>query len=171
MKETIRMAGIIRESIVDGPGLRMAIFCQGCAHACEGCHNPETWDFKGGYDSKIVNILKAIDEDPLLDGVTFSGGDPIYQAEAFYELAKEIKKRNLNILIYTGFTYEELLEMGKKDHYVLDLLKLTDTLIDGRFELAKRSIALTFRGSTNQRIINVQESLKQGKVVLDERYN
>ena len=171
MKDTIRMAGIIRESIVDGPGLRMAIFCQGCAHACKGCHNPETWDFKGGYDSKIENIIKAIDEDPLLDGVTFSGGDPMYQPEAFYELAKQIKERKLNILIYTGFTYEELLEMGEKDHYVIDLLKLTDTLIDGKFELDNRDISLLFRGSKNQRIIDVQASLKQGKVVLDERYN
>jgi len=170
MKESIRMAGIIRESIVDGPGLRMAIFCQGCAHKCHNCHNPETWDFNGGYDSYIKNILKAIDEDPLLDGVTFSGGDPMYQAEAFYELAKEIKARNKNILIYTGFTYEELLEMSKEDKYIIELLKLTDILIDGRYDETKRDISLLYRGSKNQRIIDVQKSLENGEVILDSRY-
>lgn len=168
MIDTLRIAGVYRESIVDGPGLRFAIFCQGCSHECEGCHNPETWDFNGGYDCSFEKLLNAIDENPLLDGVTFSGGDPIYQAEAFYYFSKELKKRNLNILIYTGFTFEELLEL--EDPFVLKLLSLTDTLIDGKFRLDERDLSLLFRGSKNQRIIDVQKSLKEGKVLLDERY-
>lgn len=170
MVDTLRIAGVYRESIVDGPGLRFAIFCQGCSHACKGCHNPETWDFNGGYDCSFEKLLKAIDENPLLDGVTFTGGDPLYQAESFYYFAREIKKRNLNILIYTGFTFEELMEMQKENPFVLKLLELTDILIDGKFELEKRDLSILFRGSSNQRIIDVQKSLKEGKVSLDERY-
>ena len=170
MKDTIRIFGIIRESIVDGPGFRFVVFCQGCAHACEGCHNPESWDFNGGYDCEITKIINAIDENPMLDGVTFSGGDPIYQAEAFYTLAAELKKRNLNIMLYTGSTYEELLEMCEKDHWVKDLLGLTDILVDGRFELANRDLTLQFRGSSNQRIINMNKTRSEGRIVLDERY-
>lgn len=171
MKDSIRIAGIIRESIVDGPGIRFVVFCQGCAHACKNCHNPESWDFKGGYDCEIDKILDAIDKDPLLDGVTFSGGDPIYQAESFYELAKEIKKRNLNIVLYTGFTFEELIEREKEDPFIEKLLSLVDILVDGPFIDEKKDLTLLFRGSNNQRIIDVQNTLKQGKIVLDMRYN
>ena len=115
--KTIRIAGVYRESIVDGPGIRFSIFSQGCRHNCEGCHNPETHDFKGGYDCDIDKIVEEILKNPLLDGVTFTGGDPMFQTEGFYLLAKKIKeKRNdLNILIYTGYTYEELLEISKED--------------------------------------------------------
>lgn len=171
MKDSIRIAGIIRESIVDGPGIRFVVFCQGCAHHCKNCHNPESWDFEGGYDCSIEKILKAIDEDPLLDGVTFSGGDPIYQAENFYNLAIEIKKRNLNIMLYTGFTYEELLIKSKEDMYITKLLELTDLLVDGPYIEEKRDLTLLFRGSNNQRIIDVKRSLKEQHVILDERYN
>lgn len=170
MKDTIRIAGVVRESIVDGPGLRFAVFCQGCSHDCPGCHNPESHDFNGGYDCEISKILDAIDKNPLLDGVTFTGGDPVFQAEAFVSLAKEIKKRNLNIVLFTGFTYEELLERAEKHPYVKELMELTDILIDGRFEKDKRDLTLLFRGSSNQRVINMEKTREKGEIVLDERY-
>ena len=162
MKE-LRLAGVIRESIVDGPGLRMTIFTQGCPHNCEGCHNPQTHDFKGGYISHPENILKAIDEDPLLRGVTFSGGEPFMQPEALAQLAEEIHKRGLDVLTYTGFTFEQIIDSG--DDRKLALLKQTDYLIDGKFVLALRSLELHFRGSSNQRIIAVKRSLEEGRAV------
>ena len=170
IKDTIRIAGVVRESIVDGPGLRFAVFCQGCPHGCKGCHNVATHDFLGGYDCEIQKILDAIDRNPLLDGVTFSGGEPLCQPEAFYKLAVEIKKRNLNIMTYTGYTYEELLEMGEKDHWITDLLSLTDLLVDGRFVEEERDLTLLFRGSRNQRVIDMNLTRERGEAVLAEKY-
>ncbi len=167
---TIRLAGVVRESIVDGPGLRFTVFCQGCPHDCEGCHNPATHDFDGGYDCEISKVLAAIDENPLLDGVTFSGGEPMCQPKAFLVLAREIKKRNLSIVIFTGYEFEELLDMAKTDAQVLELLGLTDLLIDGRFILAERDLTLKFRGSKNQRIIDVPKTLRTGEICLAEKY-
>ncbi len=166
MADTIRIAGVLRESIVDGPGIRFAIFCQGCPHNCVGCHNMATHDFSGGYDCEIDKIMKAIDENPLLDGVTFSGGEPMCQPEAFYKLAVEVKKRNLNVLIYSGYTFEEILKLGEQNPYIIKLLHLTDILIDGRFNLEERDLTLVFRGSRNQRIIDVKATLETGKVEL-----
>lgn len=164
MKE-LRLAGVIRESIVDGPGIRLVIFTQGCPHHCEGCHNPQTHDFNGGYISNPENILKAIDQNPLLKGVTFSGGEPFMQAEALAELAVEIHRRNLDILTYSGFTFEEILESVDKHPDRKKLLEQTDYLIDGKFMLELKSLNLQFRGSSNQRIIDVKKSLEMGKVV------
>lgn len=168
---SIRIAGIIRESIVDGPGIRFVVFSQGCAHKCKNCQNPDSWDFNSGYDCDITKIIDAIDKDPLLDGVTFSGGDPIYQADRFLELALKIKERNLNIMLYTGFTFEELLEMKKNNVELSKLLDLVDLLVDGPYIDELRDLTLLFRGSKNQRIIDVKESLKTGSIILDERYN
>lgn len=167
---SIRLAGVIRESIVDGPGLRFTVFCQGCPHGCEGCHNPDTHDFGGGYDCEISKIVAAIDENPLLDGVTFSGGEPLCQPEAFLNLAKEIKKRNLNIVIYTGFKFEELQEKAKTDEALQNLLELTDLLIDGPFVLKQRDLTLLFRGSSNQRIIDMNRTRETGELCLAEKY-
>lgn len=167
---TIRLAGVVRESIVDGPGLRFTVFCQGCPHGCEGCHNPATHDFEGGYDCEISKIIAAVDENPLLDGVTFSGGEPMCQPEAFTVLAGELKKRNLNIMVYTGYTYEELLRLAETRPAVGKLLELTDYLVDGRFILAQRDLTLPFRGSTNQRILDMKQTLAAGKPVLAEKY-
>ena len=110
---SIRMAGVVRESIVDGPGLRFAVFCQGCPHGCKDCHNQETHDFKGGYDCDISKIVDAVCSNPLLDGVTFSGGEPFCQPESFYNLAVALKEArpDLNLMSYTGYTYEELKAM------------------------------------------------------------
>lgn len=167
---TIRLAGVVRESIVDGPGLRFTVFCQGCPHGCEGCHNPATHDFEGGYDCEISKIIAAVDENPLLDGVTFSGGEPMCQPEAFTVLAEELKKRNLNIMVYTGYTYEELLELAETRPAVGKLLELTDYLVDGRFILAQRDLTLPFRGSTNQRILDMKQTFAAGKPVFAEKY-
>ena len=167
---TIRLAGVVRESIVDGPGLRFTVFCQGCPHGCEGCHNPATHDFEGGYDCEISKIIAAVDENPLLDGVTFSGGEPMCQPEAFAALAEELKKRSLNIMVYTGYTYEELLKLAETRPAVGKLLELTDYLVDGRFILAERDLTLPFRGSTNQRILDMERTRAEGKPVLAEKY-
>ena len=167
---TIRLAGVVRESIVDGPGLRFTVFCQGCPHGCEGCHNPDTHDFSGGYDCDIDKILTAVDENPLLDGVTFSGGEPMCQPEAFSRLAAELKKRQLNIVTYTGYTYEELLEISKTRPAVKELLDLTDLLVDGRFVMAERDLTLLFRGSDNQRVIDMNLTRESGILTLAEKY-
>ena len=164
MKE-LRLAGVIRESIVDGPGIRMTIFTQGCPHHCEGCHNPQTHDFDGGYISHQENLLKAIDENPILQGVTFSGGEPFMQPEALAELAAEIHKRGLNVLTYTGFTFEELLESFDKFPQRKKLLEQTDYLIDGKFVMSLKTLDSKYRGSSNQRIIDVSQSLKCKKAV------
>lgn len=171
MKDTIRIAGVVKESIVDGPGLRFAVFTQGCAHHCPECQNPETWDFEGGYDCGIDKILKAMDENPLLDGITMSGGDPLYQAEASYSLCSKVKEKGLNVVVFTGYTYEELMELEKKDPWIEKLLSVTDILIDGRYEKDKRDLTLIFRGSSNQRVIDMNASRKEGRAVLHERYN
>lgn len=158
----IRLYGTVNDSIVDGPGLRYTVFAQGCLHACPGCHNPKSQDLQGGYLEDIDHILKDIDANPLLDGVTFSGGEPFLQCEAFFKLAHEVKKRQLHIIIYSGYMFEEILQMDQKAN---DLLALCDTLIDGRFVSSLRSLNLLYRGSSNQRIIDIQASLKNNKVV------
>ena len=169
--KTIRLAGVVRESIVDGPGIRFVVFCQGCIHDCPGCQNPDTHDFNGGYDCDIQKILEAVDQNKLLDGITFSGGEPFCQAGRFIPLAKEIRKREgLDILIFTGFTYEQLEDMGKSDPDVKELMDMADTLVDGRFVLEERDLSLRFRGSRNQRIIDMNATRKEGHVVLAEEY-
>lgn len=161
----LRIAGIEPESFVDGPGIRMTIFTQGCNHHCPGCHNPQTHDFSGGHFIEISEILSMIEENPLLDGVTFSGGDPMDQSLALIPLAREIKERGMNLVIYTGYTYEHLMDDLNHPEF-MELLTFADILIDGPFIMAKKSLELKFRGSSNQRIIDVQESIKAKKVVL-----
>lgn len=152
-KNTIRVAGILEESIVDGPGVRLVVFTQGCKHQCTGCHNPETHDFSGGYDIVIEEILTRLKENPMIDGITLSGGDPFEQAESCSILASRAKVLGYNVVAYTGYTYEILLK--NKKH--LQLLQYVDILIDGRFEIEKMDLTLAFRGSSNQRILYMQE--------------
>ena len=170
MKEitTLRIAGIIRESIVDGPGIRFAVFGQGCPHNCQGCHNPDSHDFEGGYDCAINKILEEIDKNPLLKGVTFSGGEPFCQAEEFAELGEKIRERGLSVVTFTGYTYEELLDLSNES--INRLLEVTDLLIDGRYEADKRDLTLKFRGSSNQRIIDMKKTRETGSMVLAEEY-
>ena len=164
----LRIAGIEPESFVDGPGLRMTIFTQGCHHNCPGCQNPQTHDFNGGHFIDIDEILEMIEENPLLDGITFSGGDPMDQAAALIPLAREIKERGLNLVIFTGYTYERLMDLAPERPDMFELLTFADILIDGPFIMAKKSLEIKFRGSTNQRIIDVQQSLVEGHVVLHQ---
>ncbi len=165
----IRIAGTVAESIVDGPGIRYTIFTQGCPHHCEGCHNPETHDFAGGRLAETDRIYEHIIKDPLLKGVTYSGGDPFCQPAPLYDLSKKLKENTkLDIMIYTGYTFEQLLEMSEKNEDVKNLLHIADIIVDGKFILAERSLELKFKGSRNQRIIDVPKSLEAGKVVLKE---
>lgn len=164
--DSIRLAGIVRESIVDGPGIRFTVFCQGCPHACEGCHNPETHDFAGGKDISIERLLEEIDKDKLLAGVTFSGGEPFCQAEAFACLGRGVKERGLNITVFSGYTLEELQDMAVQRADVRELLELTDILIDGPFINELRDLTLQFRGSSNQRVIDMNETRKTGKLAI-----
>ena len=142
---------------MDGPGFRTSIYCAGCAHECKGCHNPQSWDFNGGREMTTDEIMKIIEADPYAD-VTFSGGDPMYQAEGFIELARAIRERtNKTIWCYTGFTYEALLKMPKQR----ELLELIDVLVDGPFVESLRDPDLLFRGSSNQRIISLSQPLQK----------
>ena len=156
----LRLAGVIRESIVDGPGIRMTVFTQGCPHHCKGCHNEQTWDFSGGYDSSTERILEEAKKDPILRGLTFSGGEPFSQAEALSVLAKEAKENGYDIFCYTGYTFEHLLSQFDAHPEYKELLSNCDWLVDGPFILDKRSLMLKFRGSTNQRILDVKKSLE-----------
>ena len=166
MKGTVRIAGIIEESIVDGPGIRMVIFAQGCPHRCKGCHNPETHDFEGGYLMSLEDIVQLPSRNPLLDGVTFSGGEPFSQAKAFSKLGSRFKDLGQDIMTYTGNTYEFLLEKSKETSAWKQLLDVTDVLVDGKFENEKKNLLLPFRGSENQRIIDLKETRRQNKIVI-----
>ncbi len=161
----IRIAGIENDSIVDGPGFRLAVFTQGCPHHCPGCHNPETHPFDGGKDVDTDRILALMEENPLLDGITLSGGDPFCQPKACAVLAKGAKEMGLNVWAYSGWTFEELLKKAEADKDILDFLKNTDVLIDGPFILSQRTLELRFRGSKNQRQIDVKKSLSEGKTI------
>ena len=167
---TVNLAGVIRESIVDGPGIRFVVFTQGCPHRCPGCHNPETHEFGIGKDTDIDRILAAFDENPMLEGVTLSGGEPFSQPAPLAALAKEIHKRGRSVFCYSGWTFEELLEKGKEEPEVMELLKECDHLVDGRFVLELRDLSLLFRGSQNQRVLDVPKSLEAGEAIWDERY-
>ncbi len=163
----LRIAGTANDSIVDGPGIRFTVFTQGCPHHCEGCHNPQTHDFSGGEVVDTDELLEKIKANPLLDGVTFSGGEPFCQAQALASLGSEIKKLGLDIVTYTGYDFEELYENRDKNGWG-ELLAVTDFLIDGRFEIAKKDWTSRFRGSSNQRYLDCQASLSSGKPVETE---
>jgi len=162
---TVRIAGVVRQSIVDGEGLRFTVFTQGCPHLCPGCHNPQAHDFESGYDCDTHRILEEIDRDPLLQGVTFSGGEPLCRAGELLELAREIRGRGLDIWCYTGYTLERLLEWREADTALAALLALIDVLVDGPFLQDQRDLTLRFRGSGNQRVLNLPASLAAGQAV------
>ena len=163
----IRLAADLQtDSVVDGPGLRAVLWTQGCGHKCPGCQNPQTWDFAGGGLVPIDMVLEAIDELVYQDGITFSGGDPMYQVEACNIIAEHCLKKGLNIWVYTGFTFEEIMKLAEKKPVYLDFLKKIDVLVDGRYVEGKRDLNLLFRGSANQRLIDVPKTLKAGEIVL-----
>ena len=153
------LAGIVEDSIVDGPGIRSTVFCQGCPHHCEGCHNPETWEFGCGTPVPVEEILRIIRSNPLCRGVTFSGGEPFAQAAGFARLAKLLKKEGYEVASYSGYTFEQLLGGSPAQ---LELLEAIDILIDGPFLLSQKTLEAPFRGSRNQRVLDVKKSLTQG---------
>ncbi len=160
----IRIAGFVNDSIVDGPGLRFAVFTQGCLHNCPGCHNPETHDVNGGREEQVETLIGQMKKNPLLSGLTLSGGDPMLQPVPCLELAKAAHGLHLNVWMYTGYTWEQLL--NRQDADEMALLRETDVLVDGPFVLAQRSLELDYCGSKNQRLIDVAKSLAAGNVVL-----
>ena len=158
----LNLSGIVSDSIVDGPGIRTTIFSQGCPHHCPGCHNPETWDFGYGTDIPVEAVVEIVRSNPLCRGVTFSGGEPFAQAEAFAKLATLLKEKGYEVASYSGYTFEELLSGSDAQK---ELLASIDILIDGPFLLAERSLEIAFRGSRNQRILDTKKSLAEGKAV------
>ena len=161
----IRLAADLQtDSIVDGLGIRTVIWAQGCSHNCPSCHNPGTHDFNGGDLVELDDVIEELENLSGQDGVTFSGGDPMFQPKQCSILAEKIHELDMNVWAYTGFIYEELIEKGNKD--ILDFLSNIDVLIDGKFELDKKSLDCEFRGSTNQRLIDVPKSLENHEVVL-----
>lgn len=158
----IRTSGIIKESIVDGIGLRYVVFFQGCPHNCKGCHNPQTHSFNGGKFVHADTIINEVINNPLLDGITLSGGDPLCYPRQCVILAERVREYNKTVWIYTGYTFEEIMANPRKRR----VLPVTDVIVDGKYIEEQRDLDLRFRGSNNQRIIDVQKSLKQGKIVL-----
>ena len=157
----IRVLSIIEDTMVDGPGFRTSIYCAGCRHKCHGCHNPQSWDFSGGREMSTEELMRIIVADPYAN-VTFSGGDPMYQAAGFAELARAIHRRtNKDIWCFTGFRFEDLIQHDQRE-----LLEQLDVLVDGPYVASLRDPDLLFRGSSNQRIIDVQASLFASEVVL-----
>lgn len=161
---TINLAGIEYESKVNGVGIRRVFFSQGCTHNCKNCFNPSTHSFYGGKEFDTDELANKVFENPLLDGVTFSGGDPFQQSKAFYILSKKLKEKNINIWAYTGYTIEEILKNNIS--YQIKLLNNVDVLVDGRFDEKLYLDSLKFKGSTNQRIINVPRTLQEEKIIL-----
>ncbi len=162
--KALRIAGVQQDSIVDGPGIRYVIFTQGCPHHCPGCHNPQTHDPEGGREADVDEILTQIGQNPLLGGVTFSGGEPFAQAEALVPVAEAVKALGKHLMIYTGYLYETLQKMEQPG--VQRLLMLTDLLVDGPFLLAERDLTLAYRGSANQRVIDLEKTRRRGEVTL-----
>lgn len=158
----LKIAGIVNDSIVDGPGLRLTVFAQGCYHGCPGCHNPNTHDPVGGYYMAVDEIIETAQKNPLLSGLTLSGGEPFLQADVMCELAKKARKSGLNVIAYTGYLWEELMEDEGRKRLLLEL----DYLVDGPFEKDKRTLDMPFVGSSNQRVIDVKKSLETGEPVL-----
>jgi anaerobic ribonucleoside-triphosphate reductase activating protein len=168
----MRLSGITKESLVDGPGLRYVVFTQGCPHQCPHCHNGETWDFGGGNEFSVKQIIRMLKQQKKTKkGITFSGGEPFMQAAELAHVAHAARQMGWDVVTYTGFTYEELTQ-GSKDlpdpEGVKALLEASDILIDGKYVHTLRSTSLQFRGSSNQRIIDLAKTKEKGQVVLWE---
>ena len=167
----VRLAGNIQpDSIVDGEGIRVVVWMQGCSHNCKGCHNPNTHSFDGGFLSDTEEVKKEISKLKSITGVTLSGGDPMFQVEASLDIAKFAHQIGLNVWCYTGYTFEQLLAIAIINPKMLELLKELDVVVDGKFILEEKSADVKFRGSKNQRIIDVPKSLKENKAICVEKY-
>jgi len=161
----MRLSGVTPESFVDGPGLRYVVFAQGCPHRCPHCQNPETWDADAGEEFSVRQVARMLrPHGRTKRGVTFSGGEPFAQAGEIAEVAMAARQFGLDVVTYTGFTYEELI--ASNDNNMLALLSASDILIDGKYVHELRALSLRFRGSSNQRLIDMAETRKEGRVVL-----
>lgn len=160
----LRIAGITDDSIVDGKGFRLTLFTQGCPHNCPGCHNPKTHSFDGGRETDTEEIIERLNDNPLLDGITFSGGEPFCQPEPLAEIARQAHEMGLNVWTYSGWTFEELINMPEAK----PLLDETDVLVDGPYIEAERTLSAAYRGSKNQRIIDIKKSIDSGAPVVLE---
>ena len=160
----IRIAGTVNDSIVDGPGFRFTVFTQGCLRNCPGCHNPDTHDVNGGREVAIESLIDEMRKNALLDGLTLSGGEPFLQPEPCARLASAARGMGLSVWAYSGYTFEQL----RTEEDKAKLLEMCDVLVDGPFLLAQRTLERRFRGSKNQRVINVRASLESGAIVLEE---
>ncbi len=158
----LKLSGIVEDSIVDGPGIRTTFFSQGCPHHCPGCHNPETWTFQGGTPMDTDTLVSIVKSNPICRGVTFSGGEPFAQAGDFAALARALKEGGYEVASYSGYSFEALLSGTPEQR---ELLETIDILIDGPFLLSEKSLELAFRGSRNQRILDVPKSLAAGQAV------
>jgi len=161
----VRIAGLIQDSIVDGPGLRFVVFAQGCELLCEGCHNPEARALGGGTETDVSAIVSEMAGNPLTDGLTLSGGEPFLQASDCAKVAAAARGMGLNVWTYSGYTFGELIALADADPGVRELLALSDVLVEGRFVLSERTLSLKWRGSGNQRLIDVPRSLEAGAAV------
>lgn len=168
MDKNIRLSGILYESLANGPGIRRVFFSQGCKHNCPECFNPETHDFNGGFLWDMDELIEDVKSNPMIKGVTFSGGDPLEQAEKFAYMARKFKEAGLTIWSYTGYTFEYILDNLEDHPYWKELIERIDVLVDGRFEVDNMQEGLKYRGSNNQRLIDVQSSLKERKAVVME---
>ncbi|WP_260424569.1 MULTISPECIES: anaerobic ribonucleoside-triphosphate reductase activating protein [unclassified Desulfovibrio] len=157
LKQYVRLSGIADESIVDGPGLRYVLFTQGCPHRCPGCHNPQTHSYEGGFFLSVAEILSQVRENPLLSGITLSGGEPFLQAEQLCAVAEGVRGMGKNVVTYSGYTFEQLWLLARGDLWKKRLLEFTDILVDGPYVEALRDLELRFRGSSNQRLLDRQE--------------
>ncbi len=164
----LRIAGLVEESIVDGPGIRFVVFAQGCLNKCADCHNPDSHDPDGGHLTTTGQIIASIRGNPILMGLTLSGGEPFLQAQPLAELARDVRSGGLDVWTYTGFTFEDIISSHAEKPHWRELLEATDVLVDGPFDSRLRSMTLRFRGSANQRLIDVRKSLSAGHAVAFE---
>ncbi len=163
-----KLAGMVKESIADGPGIRMAVFFQGCSHHCGGCHNPDTHNANGGQWEETETVLAELAKRPQLRGLTLSGGEPLEQSEAAAALAAGAVSLGKDVVLYSGYTWEGIQGMAMEQQAVRNLLEHVWLLVDGPFVEAEKSLFLKFRGSANQRLIDVAQTLKKGNIVLYE---
>lgn len=166
MSKNIRLSGIAYESLVNGPGMRRVFFSQGCKHNCKGCFNPDTHSFDGGEEKNMDELIKDVLRNPMIKGVTFSGGDPFERAEEFSYMAKKFRENNINVWSYTGYMFEDIMSNLDIRNGWKELINNIDVLVDGRFEEDKKEEGLKFRGSSNQRIIDIPKSIKSNKIVI-----
>jgi len=160
----IRIASVVNDSIVDGPGLRFVVFTQGCLFGCPNCHNAATWDLKGGYLVDMDDLVTKWRKNPLIEGITLSGGDPLLQAEQSLYLLRKAHETGLNVTLYSGDTYEHLLKSSNA--FIVSIINEADYLIDGPYIDSQRDLTLLYRGSKNQRFINLSETRRSGHIVL-----